>query len=81
MTHPILQPLLVDHIWMQLLFQRKFWEGQVLMLFYLIVGHLDGISLVLEELSIWSRIPPIIKRLNSCDLLLDGPQWENFQKT
>ena len=72
MTHPILQPLLVDHIWMQLLFQRKFWEGQVLMLFYLIVGHLDDISLVLEELSIWSRIPPIIKRLNSCSL------WSSF---
>ena len=34
---------------MLLLFQRMFWEGQVLMLLYLIVDHLYDASLVLED--------------------------------
>ena len=36
------------------------------MLLYLIVDHLYDASLVLEDFSSWSRIPPIIKRLISC---------------
>ena len=38
------------------------------MLLYLIVDHLYDASLVLEDFSSWSRIPPIIKRLNSRSL-------------
>ena len=72
MTQPVFQSLLVDHIWMVLLFQRTFWEGQVLMLSYLIVDHLYDASLVLEDFFSWSRIPPIIKRLNSRSL------WSSF---
>ena len=51
-----------------------FWEGQVLMLSYLIVGHLYDASEdlylcdVLEGFSSRSRIPLIIKRLNSRSL-------------
>ena len=59
-TQPVFQSLLVDHIWMLLLFQRTFWESQ-------------KSFLLLDDFSSWSRIPPIIKRLNP-------PQWENFQK-
>ena len=65
MTQSVFQSLLVDHIWMLLLFQVMFWEGQVLMLLYLLVEHLYDASLVLEDFSSCSRIPPIIKRLNS----------------
>ena len=47
MTQPVFQSLLVDHIWMLLLFQRLLLEGQVLMLLYLNVEHLyDDASLV-----------------------------------
>ena len=42
------------------------------MLLYLIVDHLYDASLVLEDFSSWSRIPPIIKRLNSLSL------WSSF---
>ena len=42
------------------------------MLLYLIVDHLYDASLVLEDFSSWSRIPPIIKRLNSRSL------WSSF---
>ena len=35
------------------------------MLLFLTVGHLYDASLVLEDLSSMSRIPPIFKRLNS----------------
>ena len=49
---------------------------QVLMLLYLIVDHLNDASLVLEDLSCWSSIPPTIKRLNPRSLwsFLDGSQ-------
>ena len=43
-------------------------EGQVLMLLYLILENLYDASLVLEDFSNYSRIPPIIKRLNSHSL-------------
>ena len=46
MTQPVFQSLLVDHIWMLLLFQRMFSEGQVLMMLYLNVDHLYDASLV-----------------------------------
>ena len=47
MTQPVFQSLLVDHIWMLLLFQRLLLEGQVLMLLYLNVEHLyDDASLI-----------------------------------
>ena len=42
------------------------------MLLYLIVDHLYDASLVLEDFSSWSRIPLIIKRLNSRSL------WSSF---
>ena len=42
------------------------------MLLYLIVDHLYDASLVLEDFSSWSRIPSIIKRLNSRSL------WSSF---
>ena len=61
MTKPVFQFLLVDHICMLLLFQGIFWEGQVLMLLYFIVDHLNDGSLVLEDCSSLSRIPPIVK--------------------
>ena len=73
MTQPVFQSLLVDHIWMLLLFQRMFWEGQVLMLLYLIVDNLYDTSPGLEDFSSWSRILPIVKRLNSCSL------WSSFE--
>ena len=73
MTQPVFQSLLMDHIWMLLLFQRMFWDGQVLMLLYLIVDHLYDASIVSEDFSRWSRIPPIIKRLNTCSL------WSCFE--
>ena len=47
MTQPVYQSLLVDHIWILLLFQRMFGEGQVLMLLYLIMDYLHDASLVL----------------------------------
>ena len=62
MTRPVLQSLLVDHIWMLLLFQRISGKGQVLMILYLIMNHLYDASLVLEEFSSWSSIPPIKKK-------------------
>ena len=34
------------------------------MLLYLIVDHLYDVSLVLEDFSSWSRIPPMIESLN-----------------
>ena len=43
-------------------------EGQVSMLLYLILENLYDASLVLEDFSNCSRIPPIIKRLNSHSL-------------
>ena len=46
MTQPVFQSFLVDHIWMLLLFQRIFSEGQILMLLYLIVDHLYDAFLV-----------------------------------
>ena len=42
MTCPVFQSVLVDHIWMLLIFHRIFSEVPVLMLLYLIVGHHDG---------------------------------------
>ena len=42
MTWPAFQALLVDHIWMLLLFQRIFSEVLVLILLYSIVDHLYG---------------------------------------
>ena len=79
MTQPVLQSLLVDHIWMLLLFQRTSGEGQVLMRLYLIVDHLCDTSLVLEDCSSRSRIPPIIKRLNS-RLLWSSFGWSTMRK-
>ena len=49
MTQPVFQSLLVDHIWMLLLFQRMFGEGRALIILYLIVNHLHDASLVLED--------------------------------
>ena len=72
MTRPVFQSLLVDHIWMLLLFQRISEEGQVLMILYLIVDHLYVASPVLEDFSSWSRIPTKVKRLNSHSL------WSSF---
>ena len=66
MAQPVFKSLLLDHIWM--LFRRIFWEDQVLMPLYLTVDHLYDASLVLEDISGLSRIPPIIKHLNSCSL-------------
>ena len=43
------------------------------MLIYLIVDHLHDGFLVLVDISSWSRIPPIIKRLNSRSL------WPSFR--
>ena len=82
MTRPVLQSLLVDHIWMLLLFQRISGEGRVLMILYLIMNHLHDASLVLEDFSRWSRIPPIKKSLNFRSLW-SSFEWftmRNFQK-
>ena len=46
MIQPVFQSLLVDHIWMLLLFQIVFCEGKVLMLLYLNVDHLYDAPLV-----------------------------------
>ena len=43
------------------------------MLLYLILDHLYDASLVLEDFCSWSKIPPIIKRLNSRSL------WSSFR--
>ena len=40
---------------------------------YLIVDHLYDASLVLEDFFSWYKIPPIMKRLNSCSL------WSSFR--
>ena len=49
------------------------------MLLYLIVDHLYDASLVLEDCSRWSRIMPIIKRLNS-RLLWSSFGWSTMRK-
>ena len=87
-TQSVFQSWLVDHIWMLPLSQRMFWEGQVLMLLYLVVDHLYDASLVLEDISSWSRIPPVIKRFNfpswyssfGWSTKLSEKLSENFQK-
>ena len=42
MTQPVFQFLVMDHVWMSLLFQRIFSEVPVLMLLYSILDHLYG---------------------------------------
>ena len=69
----------MDHIWILLLFQGMFGEGQVLTILYLIVDHLYDASLVLEDFSSWFRIPPIIKRLNSRSLW-SSLRWSTMRK-
>ena len=49
------------------------------MLLYLIVDHLYDASPVLEDFSSWSRILPIIKRLNS-RLLWSSFGWSIVRK-
>ena len=57
--------ILMDHIWMLLLLQRIFWEGQVLMLLDSIVDHLWTMLLfVLEYFFGRPRILPLLFKIS-----------------
>ena len=66
-----LQSFLPDHIWMVLLLKTIFWEGPLLILFYLIVDQLYDASLVLEDF-----LFTVVFFRGHCGL----PLWETFPK-